>query len=322
MVSYILKDLWFKAPLATLPMDSQLPTVISEAITRAMQPYGGVGKIELLALERKVSDAADKFVVFDLSGAPTLVVILASLKDPTSVREGAELAILARSHLGTDLGSCVLVPLEVGESEGVSFSITRYCLPRNRWVRRWEQDKVFEWLGQVAYYTAVDPLPEEIEVKFVQPLQALSKFEDLPLDVRNAAKEALTQLQSNSWHPRLMLAHNDLWSGNFLKALPENEHEWPFSIIDWAGSEIAGHGIYDLVRLAIDINISPSKCAKQLLIHCDALKCQPLQAKYYLLSALGNLAENLGHWQVDRFVGTTISCLEYLDLTVDELNKM
>jgi thiamine kinase-like enzyme len=160
--------------------------------------------------------------------------------------------------------------------------------------------------------TAADPLPGEIELKFVQPLRVLSQYSALSQAERNAAKEALSELETGRWHPRLVLEHNDLWSGNFLKASPDDQHDWPFVIIDWGGSQLAGHGIYDLVRLSIDFHISPSQFASQLKIHCDALKCEPSQARYYLLSALGTIADNLGYFPVDRFVGTVRGCMEYL----------
>jgi hypothetical protein len=231
------------------------------------------------------------------------------------VRVAVEGALLAHARLG----ACVQVPLDVGESEGLPFVITRYCHPRNRWEIYRQRGQVLTWLSEATRCTVVDPLPEEIEREFVHPLRALSQYSQLQQTERDGVQEALFELKSGRWRPRLALMHSDLHRGNILMASQMGKHSWPFVIIDWGGLRLAGHGINDLVQLARDLKLSPSQLAPQLKIHCELLKCSPLQARYYLLSVFGFFLLNLHYCPFDQFAETLRTSLEYLDLTVAKI---
>jgi len=316
MLSYVIKFWWPGSCFISFPMEQQFTPIISKAINRVMSSHGGVGKIkEFVRTDRKGDDGQKRFVVFNLAGSPILFVAISSPKYPELLRVAAECALLAHARLG----SCVPVPLEVGVSEGVYFMITRYCHPRNRWEVYRQRGQVLTWLSDATRRTVVDPLPEEIEREFVHPLYALSQYSQLQQTEQDGVQEALSELKSGRWRPRLALMHNDLHRGNILKASQVGKHSWPFVIIDWGGLRLAGHGINDLLQLARDLKLSPSQLAPQLKIHCELLKCNPLQARYYLLSTFGFFLLNLDFCPFEQFAETLRTSLEYLDLSVAKI---
>src|SRR5207248_10552168 len=119
--------------------------------------------------------------------------------------------------------------------------------------------KLFEWLSLVTMKTS--RAPENVEAFDV----ALNRIASESL-APQAAAEALGQLRAGEWKPKFVLAHNDLWIGNVLRA-PGNR-QFPFVIIDWLGSVTRGFAIFDLVRLAESLGLSPRALGEELDIHC------------------------------------------------------
>ncbi len=283
-----------------------------------MQPHGGVGKIkELIRTDRK-GDGQKRFVAFNLAGSPVIIIAISLPKYPELLRVAAECALQAHARLGAS----VPAPLEMGISDGVYFVITRYCHPRNRWEIYRQSRQVLTWLSEVTRRTVVVPLPEEIEREFVQPLLALSQYSELQQKERDGVQGVLSELKSGRWRPRLVLMHNDLHRGNILKASELDTHDWPFVIIDWGGLRLAGYGVNDLIQLALDLKLSPAELAPQLKIHCELLKCNPLQLRYYLLCAFGFFLLNPSFCPFDKLDETLRISLEYLDLSVAKTMEM
>jgi len=316
--SYAHRLWWPGSCFISFPMEGQFSPVISKAIDRVMQSYGGVGKIkELIRTDRK-GDGQKRFVVFDLAGSPIIIIAISLPEYPELLRVAAECASQAHARLGAS----VPAPLEMGVSDGVYFTITRYCHPRNRWEIYRQSEQVLTWLSEATRHTAADPLPEDIEHEFVQPLSALLKYDKLQQVERDAAQEALSELKSGRWRPRLVLMHNDLHRGNILKAPELGVSSWPFVIIDWGGLRLAGHGINDLIQLARDLKLSSAQLAPQLKTHCELLNCNPLQLRYYLLSAFGFFLLNPDFCPFDKLDETLRVNLEYLGLSVVKAMEM
>jgi hypothetical protein len=316
--SYSHKLWWPGSCFISFPMEGQFSPIISEAINRIMQPQGGVGKIkELIRTDRK-GDGQKRFVVFNLAGSPIIIIAISLPKYPELLRVAAECALQAHARLGAS----VPAPLDMGVSDGVYFVITRYYHPRNRWEIYRQSGQVLTWLSEATRRTVVDPLPEEIEREFVLPLYALSQHNELQQTERDGVQEALSELKSGSWRPRLVLMHNDLHRGNILKASELDMHDWPFVIIDWGGLRLAGHGINDLIQLARDLKLPPAELASQLKIHCELLKCNPLQLRYYLLCAFGFFLLNPSFCPFDKLDETLQISLAYLDLSVAKTMEM
>lgn len=284
--SYILKFWQPSAYYITTPNAGQFSHIISNAINRAMQLYGGVGKIEEYVRKGyKGEDTQIRFIVFNSAGSPTLFVMISVPKHPITVLVAADCAISVRERLGVTLGSCVLAPLEVGIADGAYFAISPYCFPRNRWEIYRQRKQLLTWLNEVVRHTAVDSLPEEIEHQFIQPLLALSQYSDLPDPIMALVQQAIIELKTERWRPRLSLAHNDLHRGNILLSPKEGKYLYPFMITDWGGLRLTGNSINDLIHLAQDLKLSPLQIAPYLKVHCEVLECDPLIVKNYLFSS-------------------------------------
>jgi hypothetical protein len=111
--------------------------------------------------------------------------------------------------------------------------------------------------------------------------------------------------------------HGDLWIGNVLlrDATSGLKGAWSdrFVIIDWPGSMLRGHAIFDLTRLTQSISTGERALASELIRHCQALQCDPEDAVGYLLAALGHLEMNLEQFPFDRFMGMATACYHQLE---------
>ncbi len=299
----------------TLPA---LPTDIAATLERVLRDRGGLGRVNAVALRRLVSDHCDKFVVLDRSDAPVAFVVLSPPDYPRVAANAAERAMRARERLGGALGAAVLTPMHVGESSGASYSITAFCAPfsASRWIARWQRWRlrpaVIGWLSAVVDQTATAADPEQIERLFARPLQSLAEHPTVDAEIRAAAAGAAHDLGAGAWTPKTVLAHNDFWVGNLMQRQGPRDTHAPFVVIDWAGSLAEGHAVYDLVRMAMSLNLAPGRIEPVLASHCRALGCDARAAPHYLLSALGHLCENLGEWPVEQFARTASVCHRYL----------
>jgi aminoglycoside phosphotransferase (APT) family kinase protein len=302
-------------PAESLPT---LPADIAATLERVLRDRGGLGRVNAVALRRLVSDHCDKFVVLDRRDAPVAFVVLSPPDYPQVAAHAAERALEARARLGDALGAAVLTPLHVGTSNGASYSVTAYCEPfaANRWSARWQRWRltpaVLGWLSAVVKQTAGTPDAQQVERLFARPLQSLAAHSAVDAEIRAAATAAAHDLRVGVWMPRTVLAHNDFWVGNLMRNPGAAGARTPFVVIDWAGSLTEGHAVYDLVRMAMSLNLAPTRIAPVLAAHCRALGCDVGTAPHYLFSALGHLCENLGAWPVEQFARTAAVCHRYL----------
>ena len=292
---------------------------IVDAAEHTLASRGGVSHIQALPLPRLVADSADKFIAFSNQGRPLAIIAIAPKTHPRTVQDAAEHASLAQQRLGPQLGAQVLAPMYVGESEGASFSITEYCKSygngrlRGRWTRWRLADSVFDWLLASTEHTvqAIDAV--QTDALYTVPLARMARHPAVRPEDRAAAQTALDALNGGRWAPKAVLCHYDFWMGNLLHAPTPTPARYKFVVIDWAGSNVLGHGIYDLVRMSISLRASPARGRRELAAHCRLLGCEPAHARHYLLSALGHLAGALGEWPVERFAQTVAACMRYID---------
>lgn len=296
-----------------------LPRGIVETARQILDSRGGLGRIDALPLPRLVADSADKFIAFSTRGDPLAIIVIAPKTHPHAVQEAAERASLARQRLGPQLGAPVLAPLYVGETEGTGFSITEYCQPfeegrlRGRWNRWRIANSVFEWLRASTAQTVQPIDAAQTNALYAEPLARMAQHPAIRPEDRAAAQTALEALKGGHWVPQAALCHYDFWMGNLLRAPASSPSPRRFVVIDWAGANVLGHGIYDLVRMSISLDTSPARALRELTAHCRVLGCEPTQARHYLLSALGHLAGALGEWPVERFARTTAACIRCID---------
>jgi hypothetical protein len=287
----------------------KLPPEIESAVASLMVDKGGVGSIELMAVPRLVADHVDKAIVFAPDARPTFLVMMASAEFPDCVRDAFARAAAARHALGSDAGiaSAVQVAVVEGMAAGRSFAIVSYLSPvargrlRGRWDRFRLREPAFEWLREVTRRTVAIPPAEALDAAFLQPLNGLSRMQAAGERVRGAARDSLAALEGGRWQPRWVLAHNDFWLGNFLFRRPETAGHPGFAVIDWGASRVRGYPAYDFASFASSFKLSDPALRRRLGEYCEALGCEPAQARHHLVAALAGLSTALGHWPVERF---------------------
>ena len=84
-------------------------------------------------------------------------------------------------------------------------------------------------------------------------------------------------------------------------------------MIDWRGLQLRGHGVYDLVRMAMSIRLPAAAFAAELKAHCTLLQCEQRHLRHHLMCAFAQLADNLGAWPVERFAELADLCLQHVD---------
>ena len=293
--------------------------VLAEAVPGLPDP-----DVSFLCKPKAVADDVTKLLVRDAHGRPRYAAMVASSVDPHLVRRGVERARHVRKRLGPDLGVPVLLPLAAGEVEGRSYAVYPYCRPvaqggvaaRLQSVRL--RPLVTGWLAAATEATARPVDPQRVPAAFREPLQQLAANPGMATPVRSAAERALDRLNSGAWQPRHVVMHGDFWLGNVLFAKDPTRTD-PFRcivIIDWPGASTEGYGLYDLVRLAMSMKLSPRALRAQTARHARALDCDPDDARSHLVAGLAELGTRLGHFPPDRYAALVARCLDTLDRAV------
>jgi hypothetical protein len=301
----------------TDPRSPALPDEVRERIDAFLRPAREVAVIDRLPLPKLVEDYCEKFVALDRTGQPAAFIALSPPGHPESVREAADMSRTVRERLAEPWASAVLTPWFVGELDGRSYSITAYCPPisRGRWSGRWQRLRlagpILDWLAGVSRASVRDI--DDVHAAVREPLLALAGHVRSDDTTRLAAKAALDDLDRGLWRPRSVVAHNDLWWGNFVRRPQGDRARIPFQVIDWAGASVQGVPFYDLVRVASSLELGRLRFRRALRIHCAILGCRPEHSRHYLCVAFGRLLRNLGEWPEEQFVGTARSCLRYVD---------
>lgn len=301
----------------TEPRSPALPDEVRERIDEFLRPDREVAFIDRLPLPKLVEDYCEKFVALDRSGQPAAFVAVSPATHPESVREAATMSRAIRQRLGDPWGRAVVTPWFVGELDGRSYSITAFCPPiaKGRWAGRWQRLRlagpILRWLEGVSLASVQDIADVQAAVR--EPLLALAGHAPSDDATRLAAKSALDDLDRGLWRPRSVVAHNDLWWGNFVRRPDGDRQGPPFQVIDWAGASAQGMPLYDLVRVASSLKLGRLRFRRALRAHCSILGCRPEQSRHYLCVAFGRLLRNLGEWPEEQFVGTARSCLRYVE---------
>jgi hypothetical protein len=291
---------------------------LQEPLREILSPFGATDLTPLS--ESELADGTSVLLVRDSRRRRRAVVLVSAPAAPNMVDRAMERARLAKAALGEPIGRHILDPLGEGAVKGLTFAVLPYCRPLSEsrplwWLQRARlRPVVLEWLWEATRRTVRDVAPEAIEPAFLAPLRRLASLPQVGGAVRERADAAIQDLGSGAWTPKTVLMHGDMWKGNIL-VRGDSGRRWPegFVVIDWAGSDVSGHGMYDLVRLSRSLTLSPSALRAEVLRHCDTLGCEPAHAPHHLLVALGHVLTHLEHFPVERYLRVVDACISTLE---------
>jgi hypothetical protein len=265
------------------------------------------------------ADAPAVLRVVESPAKPHAVVLCSAPRFPDMVERAMSRAVQARSRLGSAEAAAILKPLLEGRIDGLSYSMLPHCeaLSVHRW--RWRLQRamlgprLLDWLYRVTADTVTLADAAQRDARFAAPLACLASLDRLSAPVRADIARATGRLRDGSWQPRHVLMHGDLWKGNILidpDTAQPGRRRWRdrFVVIDWPGSEVHGHAIYDLVRLAGSMKTPEAALRAELRRHCDVLGAATEDAMAYLLSALGYIALHLEEFPMDKYLPMVEAC--------------
>ncbi len=286
------------------------------------------GKLAFLSQSTSVLDGISVFQLYNKANQLYAVVLCSPSNSPNLVMRTMHRAKQAKEQLNTPTGKHVIEPLFEGKVNELTYSVLPYCyeLSKSRIYRKTQniflKPVIFDWLLNVTKYSVRDIDHTTIHSNFTLPLQHLASLNYLSDEVRIKALFAIERIYTKAWQPKHVVMHGDLWVGNILLRADANIFNTikpydNFVITDWAGSEVNGYAIYDLIRLAESMHLSTKKLKAEVAKHCQLLDCDYIDAYSYLLAALGFIAMNLEHFPVDRFTRMAESCFLTLSKTFD-----
>jgi hypothetical protein len=221
------------------------------------------------------------------------VAIVSPGADPHAVAGHVRRAEEARDALGR-LGRVILEPLRVGTLNGVDYAVYPYRRPVRirlrilRDARRTSIGKrILPWLRLATEMTAREACGDELRSGFAAPLARLAEEPSMPRRIRRAAEESLGRLEEKAWRPRTAIMHDDLNLHNVLTTSGLWASLSRMIIIDWERSSIRGCPFYDLVGMTMWMKLGKRRLRAEFESHCDILDCELVDARSYMLAALG-----------------------------------
>jgi hypothetical protein len=322
----VVKNLLTLAPTALLDNAHITPAVFREELAEALgileQQIGENVMLQPLGKLKELPDATTKVLIRTVAGRPVAVVICSRPVAPELVARGTRMSEQIRELIGEPLGEVIIKPIGHGEVDGRSFVILPYCCDLSayrpiRMIQRFRiQRGLLSWLRQAtAKATEEHGSGTPVTQSYAAVLEHLERQRLFGREIQAAIHHALNRLASGRWRPCHTFDHNDLHLGNVMLAAQSRWTEcptFPFVLIDWAGANPKGFGIYDLIRLARALNLSSASLRWELVAHGEALQCEPQDILGHLLATLGRLHQHLEHFPEQRFVATANACWELL----------
>ncbi len=267
--------------------------------------------VRTLSPWKDTPDDPSKLLLERAEGAPSAILLVSPGAAPDVVKRRSDRARESAKLLGEGPGAAVLLPELEGVFAGRSYAVIRWQRPLSKSRLVWPvqrigvRRRVFSWLADALRVSMRDVPQGQLEAVARDPLQRMAVDTRYSSSVRKDAEVGLKRLDDGSWHPKLVLAHNDLWKGNILlparfKHGPEN----PYGIwlIDWGSAETAGFAFWDFGRLCLSLKPSTLQARREALRHCRILGCKPADSVGYLLLAAEHLDARREHFAEERFL--------------------
>jgi len=228
------------------------------------------------------------------------------------------LAESVRGRIGPRLGDAIIKPIQSGYVDGRSYMMLPWCREFSSWraIRVMQRmvlvRPLLKWLHEVAATAAVPDYPfGNAGESFSGVLAHLLNQKFVDDDIKIVIRKSMDRLNSGKWNPRHAVDHNDFYLGNVMLPARMNHHtrpRYPFVLIDWAGANPQGYGIYDLIRLALALKLSVKALRRELVTHSTALQCDPSDTSGHLLAAFGRLHQHLECFPEARYIQTFRNC--------------
>lgn len=152
---------------------------------------------------------------------------------------------------------------------------------------------------------------KETSLRFKEKLDHLIIQPFLDSDIKKCIKKSISRLETGEWTPRHSIDHNDLWLGNVMLADRDDYNPKPsppFVLIDWAGANPQGYGIYDLIRLSLTLRLFTRTLHHELIAHSKALQCSFEDVIGHFFASLGHLHQHLECFPESRYIQTFRNC--------------
>jgi hypothetical protein len=268
--------------------------------------YGNLD-ISLLSQADTVADGTTVLLLRDSGGQARAVALCSAPASPSMVERAIGRARKAKEILGASIGAPILDPLLEGTVMGLSYAVLPYCNSLSDYRPVWWLQRallrrpIFDWLWRANERTIRDIDPVSADQSFAEPLRRILSLKPVLSDgLLAAAETAGERLLARKWTPKHVLMHGDFWRGNILirsadDAIKQKNWRDRFAIVDWPGSEVRGYAMFDLIRMAQSMRLSPRHLRNEVTRHCHLLQCEPVDAMSYLLTALGHIHMNLEH---------------------------
>lgn len=310
------------------PTVDDLRKWLVDPLAKALSDRYGKVELSLLSHKNTVPDGTTVLLLRDSAGQSRAVVLCSAPTSPNMVQRAMKRAGEAKVILGPLIGSPILDTLAEGKVRGLSYAVLPFCTGlsdfRPVWWIQCEllRPLIIEWLWRATESTVRDVEAGAIHKYFVHPLRHLVSLESISGRLRTAAERAIERLSAGMWTPRHVLMHGDLWKHNILmrtanRAAEQRRWRDRFVIIDWAGSEIRGYAMYDLVRLAQSMRLHSRSLRTEVDRYCRLLQCEQSDAMSYLVGALGHISMNLEHFPMDRYSFMAESCITTLEQALE-----
>ena len=261
-------------------------------------------KIKLLAPPKTLADDTTKLLLTDHNERPLAVMICGITEFTNLAFRNTERANQVREKLHGDEKLVVLEPLDFGYTDDINYAVWPYVKPLSNHTPFFQiqkiamRGKILPWLRNATQQTIETPSSEELYTSFISPLTKLTAEPELDSIVKSKIENILKRIESENWKPLFSLAHNDLWIGNVLNA---TNNKYRISVIDWAGAQVKGKSIFDLVKICMDLKVTGKKYSSEISQTCKILDCSIEDADSYLLSSMATLFQNLEHFPKDRY---------------------
>jgi hypothetical protein len=167
------------------------------------------------------------------------------------------------------------------------------------------REAIMQWLHAAVSATRVDANPRETR----SLCESLAHFPNMAPHVVSLGLDAICALDDGSWSPFASVNHSDFWWGNVLPDSPHPAARFPFRIIDWGGSSMAGFPGLDLLRGLKSFQFSTRAARRHLAQHSRACSMSTQSIGFELAAGLGRIASNLEHFPADRFVAMSSNCV-------------